>query len=106
MSNDFMELLIMVLFVNPSDIELSVCIDELGCGHLILVRVLRRGTIVFSVMYRSVSLAYVADAIAYFIIYKMVNIGSLSFGFGLFSDINIKAPDWLRDLNSLRNPAS
>ena len=106
MSNYFMALLIMVLFVNPTAVELSVLIGNLGCGHPISIRVLQRGTIVFAVMYRADSSASADDAITAFIICAMVNIGPLSFGFGSFSDRNIRAPAWLRDLDPLRNIAS
>ena len=39
-----MALLIMALFVNPTTVELSVWIGDVGCGHTISIRVLRRGT--------------------------------------------------------------
>ena len=63
-----MALLIMLLFVNPTAVELSVWIGDLGFDHPISIRVLRRGTIVFAVMYRAASSASAADAITYFII--------------------------------------
>ena len=57
-------------------------------------------------MYTDASSASAADAITDFIICAMVKIGPLSFGVGSFSDRNIKAPARLRELDSLRNPAT
>ena len=91
MSNDFMALLIMLLFVNPTTVEFSVWIVDLGFDHTISIRVLQIGTIVFAVMYRAESSDSDADSITYFIIRVMVIIGPLSFGVGSFSNRNIKA---------------
>ena len=50
-SDNLVDLLTMVLLVNPTAVELSVWIGDLGCGQPISMSVLRSGTIFLDVMY-------------------------------------------------------
>ena len=74
MSKDLMALLMMVLFVNPADVELSVWMNDLGCGHPISSSIFRIGTIVLAVMYGDASSASTADDITGLMIFAIVNI--------------------------------
>ena len=65
-----------------------------------------RGIIFLAVIYSTAISDSATDAIIYFMIYAIVNTGPLSFVFGSFYERNIWAPDLLRALDSLRNPAS
>ena len=75
-------LLTMVLLVNPTAVELSVCIGDLGCGQPISMSVLRSGIIFLDVMYSAAISASAAEAITNLMICAIVNTGPLSFGFG------------------------
>ena len=63
MSKYLMALLMMVLFVNPDAVELSVWMSDLGCVHPIYSSVFCIGTIVLAVMYSDASSASAVDAI-------------------------------------------
>ena len=68
--------------------------------------VCRSGIIFFSVTNSAAISASAAYAITVLIICTIVNTGSLSFGFGSFSERNIFVSDLLLARDSLRNPAS
>ena len=63
MYKKLMALFMMLLFVNPFTVELSVWMGDLGCVHPISLSVFRIGTIVLAVMYSADSSTSVADAI-------------------------------------------
>ena len=66
-----MALFMIVLFVNPAALELSVRMGHLGCGHPISSSLLRIGTIVLSVRYSATSSASAADAITDLMIFAI-----------------------------------
>ena len=66
----------------------------------------RSGIIFFVVINNAAISASADDAITVLIICALVNTGTLSFGFGSFSQRNICAPALLPARDSLRNPAS
>ncbi len=70
------------------------------------MRVLRRGTISHAVMNNAESLVSAADDMTNFIICEMVRTGPLRCGMGSSSAREMHAPEWLRDLDSLRKLAS
>ena len=63
MSDDLVALLSIVLFVNPTDVEFSVCMCVCGCGHPISMSVLRNGIIFFAVIKSAAISASAVDAI-------------------------------------------
>ena len=63
MSDDLVALLTIVLFVNPTDVELSVWMGVWGCVHPISMSVLRNGIIFFAVINSTAIYASAADAI-------------------------------------------
>ena len=75
-----MALLMMVLFMNPADMELSVWTGDLGCGHPISSSVLRIGTIFIAVRYSAASSASDDDAISGLMIFAIVKIAPFSGG--------------------------
>ena len=85
--------------MDPTSVELSVWIGNLGCGQPISMSVLRSGIIFLDVMYSAAISASAADAITYLMIFAIVNTGPLSFGFGSFSERKIWAPALLRALD-------
>ena len=106
MSEDLVDLLTIVLFVNPNAVEMSVWMGVWGCGHPISTSVWRNGIIFFAVINIAAIYASAADAITVFIVFAIVNIGPLSFGLCSFSDRNICVPALLLALDSFRNTAS
>ncbi len=96
----------MVSLVNPTAVEFLVWMGDGGCGHPILMSVLRRGTISWAVMNNADSSASAADAMTNFTIWEIVRTGSLSLGMGSFSVRKMLAPARLRDLDSPRKLAS
>ena len=67
---------------------------------------LHSGIIFFAVMYSAAISDSAADAITDLMICAIVHMGTLSLGFGYFSERNIWAPALLRALGFLRNLAS
>ena len=96
----------MVLLLNPTDVELSVWIGDLGCGQPISMSVLRSSITFLPVIYSAAISDSAADAKTYLMICAIVNTGTLSFGFGSFSERKIWAPALLQAVDSLRKPAS
>ena len=82
MSDDFVSLLTIFLFVNPTAVELYVWMGVWGCGHPISMSVRHNGIIFFAMINSAAISASAADAITVFIICAIVNIGPLSFSLG------------------------
>jgi hypothetical protein len=76
----------MVLFVTPIAVELSVCTGLHGCGHPMLMRVWRWGTISRAAMNNAASSASAAEAMTNLMIVAMVNIAPLKRGIGSSSE--------------------
>ena len=72
----------MVLLVNPTAVELSVCIGVWGCGQPISMSLLRSGIIFLAVIYSAAISASYADAIIVIMICAIFKTGPLSFGLG------------------------
>jgi hypothetical protein len=106
MSSDLRQRTKIVLLTNPVAVELSTWIGDFSCGQPILPRVLRSGTISWSVVKSSATYAYANDAIAIFITCAIYNTGPLVCGIGSFLDTQMCDPIRLLDLDSLRNLAS
>ena len=105
MSIDLICRFIVVLLVTPTAVELSVWIGDFGCGQPILVRVLRRGTMLFAHMKRPARSASAAEDMTNLIICAMARTGPLSDGTGTSSESMMCAPARLRDLMTLRYAA-
>ena len=95
----------MVLLTTPEAVELSVWIRDGGCFQPIYINVWRMGTISLAIMYSAPSSASAAEDITNLMIWAIVRIAQFQSGFGSFSDENMWDPAWLRDLDSLLNPA-
>ena len=79
-----------MLLVTPTEVELSVCRGEDGCGQHILIRVWRKGTILLAVMNMAESLALVAEDITNLMITAVVRMGPIKRGMGLSSERKIR----------------
>ena len=106
MSIDFVSLGMMVALDNPTAVELSHWMGDLGCGHPISVRDWRSGTMTWEQMKRPASSASTSEVMTFLMICATVRTGPLYVGAGTFSDSIIRAPARLRDLVTLRYAAS
>ena len=95
-----------MLLVTPAAVELSVWIGDLGWGHPMLMRVWQWGIISRAVMKRAASSDSAAEAMTNFMIWAIKRTAPLNLGKGTFSERKMCAPALLRELVSLRNPAS
>ena len=84
MSEYLIALLMMVLFVKPASVELSVWMGDFGCGHPISTRVFRIVTMVLAVVYRAASSASAADAMIDLMFLAIVNTAPFNGGVGQF----------------------
>ncbi len=96
----------MVLFVNPTAVELSVWIELLGCGHPMATRVCQWGTILQVAIKSAASSASAAKAMTNLIMVAIVSTMPLKRGVELSSKRKICAPALLQDQVLLRYPAS
>ncbi len=92
----------MVLFVTLTAVELSVWIGLCGCGHPMLMRVCRWGTILRAAIKSAASSASAAKAMINLIMVAIVRTVPLKRGDGLSSKRKICAPALLRDQVLLR----
>ena len=76
----------MVLFVTPIAVELWVCMGLRGCGHPMLMRVCRWGTILRAAMNNAASSASAAEAMTNLMIVAMVKTAPLKQGIGSSSE--------------------
>ena len=79
-----------MLLVTLTEVELSVCRGEDGCGQHILISVWRKGTIFLELMNMAASLALVEEDIPNLMISAMVRMGLLKRGMGLSSERKIR----------------
>jgi hypothetical protein len=92
--------------VTPAVVELSIWIGLFGWGHPIEMRVCLWGIISLAMTKRATSSDLAADAITNMMIWAIERMAPLKCGNGLFSERKMCAPTRLRELVSLRNPAS
>ena len=90
-----------VLLVTPTAVELSHCMGVLGCGHPILIRACRSGTISLAMLKRPDSSASEIDDMTLLMICVMVRIGTLWMGIGTSSESMMWAPARLMILLTL-----
>jgi len=95
-----------VLLVTPTAVELSVWIGVFGCGHPIAMRVCLWGIISLAMMKRAESSYSAAEPITHLMIWAMESMAPLKRGNGSFSERKMCAPALLREMVSLRKPAS
>ena len=76
----------MVALDNPTAVELSRWMGDLGCGHPISVRDWRSGTMALAQMKSPASSASAAEDMTLLMIYATVRTGPLYVGAGTFSD--------------------
>ncbi len=73
---------IMVLFVTPTAVELSVWIGLRGCGHPMPMRVCRWGTILWAAIKSAASSALAAEAMTNLMMVAIVRTVPLKHGVG------------------------
>ena len=95
-----------LLLMNPSAVELSVCIGVLGFFCPNTSRVIRMYAAYRASMYRAPSLASAADDMTFFMICEMVSMAPLFGGNTVLMDMKKWPPFRLRGYGLLRYPAS
>ena len=95
-----------VLLTTPAAAELSIWRGDFGCGHFISCNVLLIVTIYYAVMNIATNFASEAEDMKNLTILASVSTVPFHWGMVSFSEMKICAPDLLRPLLSLWNPAS
>ena len=86
MSIDFVFRGIMIALDNPTAVDLSHWMVDLGCGHPISVRDWRSGTMALAQTKRPASSASAAEDMTFLMIYETMRTGPLYVGAGTFSE--------------------